>query len=181
MHYSRQNYSSLTSNIRGATTFSKLGVQFLGITNLYIKNRQVYPVWCSRLHKHTLFKKAMWKLGESVKILGRSGPPEPTVAAPVSKHYLRTSWPPSPALHNQTVSPPGECPWTNNIYRVPTKSMYFASPPFPSPNTGHPKTNPIPLYIFHFHPLARQMDRSHITHCESKKDQRHFSLITLPL
>ena len=44
---------------RGATTSSKWGwVQFLGLRYYYLlqeKNRQVYSVWCSRLHNHTLF------------------------------------------------------------------------------------------------------------------------------
>ena len=41
------------------------------------KIRQVYPVWCIRLHNHTLFiKKLRNKLG-SVQILGRSGPTRP--------------------------------------------------------------------------------------------------------
>jgi len=52
---------------RGATTFSKLRVQFLGLGYYYPsteKIRQVYPVWCSRLHIHTLFiKKLCKKLG----------------------------------------------------------------------------------------------------------------------
>jgi len=47
---------------RGATTFSELGVQFLGLGYYYPsteKIRQVYPVWCSRLHNHTLFIKKL--------------------------------------------------------------------------------------------------------------------------
>ena len=52
---------------RGATTPSKLGVQFLGLGYYYPsteKIRQVYPVWCSRLHNHTVFiKKLRKKLG----------------------------------------------------------------------------------------------------------------------
>jgi len=49
---------------RGATMFSKLGVQFLGLGYYYPsteKNRQVYPVWCSRLHNHTLSIKKLCK------------------------------------------------------------------------------------------------------------------------
>ena len=41
----------------------------------YRKNRQVYPVWCSRLHNHTLFIKKLCKSWGSVQILGKSGPP----------------------------------------------------------------------------------------------------------
>jgi len=66
---------------RGATTFSKLGVLFLGLGYYYPsteKNRQVYPVWCIRLHKHTIHQKAIWTVGGSVQILGRSEPPGPT-------------------------------------------------------------------------------------------------------
>jgi len=52
---------------RGATTSSKLGVQFLGLGYYYPsteQNRQIYSVWCSRLHNHTLFiKKLRKKLG----------------------------------------------------------------------------------------------------------------------
>ena len=40
----------------------------------YIKIRQVYPVWCSRLHNHTLFIKKLCKKLGVVQILGRSGP-----------------------------------------------------------------------------------------------------------
>jgi len=49
---------------RGATTFSKLGVQFLGLRYYYPsteKIRQVYPVWCSQLHNDTLFIKKLRK------------------------------------------------------------------------------------------------------------------------
>ena len=52
---------------RGPTISSKLGVQFLRPGYYYhstVKNRQVYPVWCSRLHNYTLFiKKLRKKLG----------------------------------------------------------------------------------------------------------------------
>ena len=42
--------------------FSKLGVQFLGLGYPSTeKNKQVYPVWCSRLHNHTLFIKNLCK------------------------------------------------------------------------------------------------------------------------
>jgi len=60
---------------------SKLGVQFLGLGYNYPsteKIRQVYPVWCSRLHNHTLFiKKLCKKLEGSVQILGCPDPPKP--------------------------------------------------------------------------------------------------------
>ena len=36
------------------------------------KNRQVYPVWCSRLHNHTLFIKKLCKKLGAVQILGKS-------------------------------------------------------------------------------------------------------------
>jgi len=51
-----------------------------GITTLLLKEiRQVYPVWSSRLHNHTLFiKKLRKKLGGSVQILGGGGPEPPT-------------------------------------------------------------------------------------------------------
>jgi len=57
---------------RGATTFLKLGVQFLLLGRVllpfYRKIRQVSPVWCSRLHNHTLFiKKLCKKLGSQSK------------------------------------------------------------------------------------------------------------------
>jgi len=48
--------------IRGATMFSKLGVQFLDVRYYYPsteKNRQIYPVWCSRLLSHTLLIKQL--------------------------------------------------------------------------------------------------------------------------
>jgi len=65
---------------RGATTFSKLGVPFLGIGFYYSsteKNRQVCPVWCSRLQNDTLFIKKLCKKLGGVQILGRSGLPRP--------------------------------------------------------------------------------------------------------
>ena len=78
-----QNYTAIHS-FRGATTFSKLGVQFLGLGYYYPsteKNRQVYPVWCSRLHNHTLFIKKLCKSWGSIQILGRYGPPSSCVHA----------------------------------------------------------------------------------------------------
>jgi len=65
---------------RGATTISKLGVQFFRPRYYYllqIKIRQVYTVWCSRLHNHTLFiKKLCEKLGVRPNF-GGSWPPIP--------------------------------------------------------------------------------------------------------
>ena len=66
---------------RGATTSSKLVVQFLGLGYYYPateKIRQIYPVWCSRLYDHTLFIQSYVKSWGSVQILGRSGPLRPS-------------------------------------------------------------------------------------------------------
>ena len=67
---------------RGATTFSKLGgpipwSRVLCITTLQQKEiRQVYPVWCSLLHNHTLFIKMLCKkLGGPSKFWGVWTPP----------------------------------------------------------------------------------------------------------
>jgi len=64
--------------------FQSLGSNSLvyGITTLLQKKiRQVYPVWCSRLHDHTLFiKKLCKKLGD-LSILW--GGPDPAVVAPM--------------------------------------------------------------------------------------------------
>ena len=73
---------------RGATTFSILGVQFLGLGHYYHsteKIRQVHPVWCSRLHNHTLFIK---KLRNMLRVRPNFGEvrtllPEPPVVAPM--------------------------------------------------------------------------------------------------
>ena len=55
----------------------------------YRKIRQVYPVWCSRLHNHTLFIKKLCKKLGSVQILGRSGPPYgPQWLRPWSRCFL---------------------------------------------------------------------------------------------
>jgi len=43
----------------------------------YRKNRQVYPVWCSRLHNHTLFIKRLCKSWGFVQILGSPNLPDP--------------------------------------------------------------------------------------------------------
>jgi len=48
------------------------------------KNRQVCPVWCNRLHNHTIHQKASWKLGGPSKFWG-SGPPTPSGCA--HAHY----------------------------------------------------------------------------------------------
>jgi len=67
-----------------ATTSSKLGVQFLGLGYYYPsteKNRQVYPVWCSRLHNQTIFIKSYVKNRGSVQMWG-SGPPDPQWLGP---------------------------------------------------------------------------------------------------
>jgi len=69
--------SLMTVPIRGATTFSKLGVQFLGLGYCTEQNADGIPsfVQCSlQLRK---------KLGWSVQILGGSGPPRPPVVAPL--------------------------------------------------------------------------------------------------
>jgi len=72
---------------RGAITFTKLGVQFLGLGYYYLylsteKNKQVYPVWCSRLYNH--LSKNYVKCWGSVQFLGRSGPSRPPVVAILS-------------------------------------------------------------------------------------------------
>ena len=48
----------------------------------YRKNRQVYPVWCSRLHNHTLFfEKLCKKLGRPSKFWGGPAPVPPSGCA----------------------------------------------------------------------------------------------------
>ena len=50
----------------------------------YRKIRPIYPVWCSRLHNHTLFiRKLRKKLRGLSKFLG-SGPHDPRVVAPTT-------------------------------------------------------------------------------------------------
>jgi len=50
-----------------------------GITTFLQKEiRQVYPVWCSRLHNHTLFIKKLCKTWGFVQILGGSDAPLPS-------------------------------------------------------------------------------------------------------
>jgi len=66
--------------------FKVVGVQFLGLGYYYPsteKNRQVYPVWCSRLHNHTLFiKKLCKKLGVRPNF-GEVRTPDLPVVAPM--------------------------------------------------------------------------------------------------
>jgi len=61
--------------------FKVVGVQFLGLGYYYPsteKNRQVYPVWCSRLHNHTLFiKKLCKKVGRPSQFWGGLDPRSP--------------------------------------------------------------------------------------------------------
>ena len=74
------------------------GVQFLGLGYYYPsteKNRQVYPVWCSRLHNHTLFIKKLSKTWGSVQILGVQTSPTPqwlrpwfSVANKINNNFL---------------------------------------------------------------------------------------------
>jgi len=67
---------------RGATTFSKLGVQFLGLG-------YYYPVWCSRLHNNTLFiKKQCKKLREVSPNFGEVRTPEPPVVALMPRSHF---------------------------------------------------------------------------------------------
>ena len=53
----------------------------------YRKNRQVYPVWCSRLHNHTIHQKVTWKFGVRPNF-GGSGPPTPQWLCP----WLRSAY-----------------------------------------------------------------------------------------
>ena len=76
---------------RGSTTFPKLGVQFLGLGYYYPsteKIRQLYPVWCIRLHNRTQYIKKLCKSRGSVQILERSEPP---VVAPMPLNTDRGS------------------------------------------------------------------------------------------
>ena len=63
----------------------KVWVQFHGLWYNYPsieKNRQVYPVWCNRLHNHTLFiKKLCKKTGGRSKFWGGPDPPTPSGCA----------------------------------------------------------------------------------------------------
>ena len=67
------------------------GVRFLGLGYYFLsteKNRQVYPVWCSRLHNHTVFiKKPCKKLKGPSKFWGDPDPPTPKWLRP----WLRLS------------------------------------------------------------------------------------------
>ena len=77
---------------RGATTFSKFGVQFLGLGYCAEQNTDGIPsfVHCSLLRNgnHTLHQK---KLGWSVQIFG-GGPhsPDPPVVAPLDGELYQT-------------------------------------------------------------------------------------------
>jgi len=78
-----QSHCILTA-ARDATTFSKLGIQFLGLWYYYPsteKIRQVYPVWCSRYIITLCFSKNYVNSWGSVQILGRSRPPTPSGCA----------------------------------------------------------------------------------------------------
>ena len=72
----------------GATAFSKLGVQFLGLWYYYTstekKIRQVYPVWRSRLYNHTLFIKKLCKKLAVLPNFGEIRTPDPPLVAPMS-------------------------------------------------------------------------------------------------
>ena len=81
------NFWSIIYRGRGATTSSKLEVQFLGLWYYYFsteKIRQIYPVWCSRLHNHTVFIK---KLRKNLGVRPNFGGPDPQlpVVAPMSR------------------------------------------------------------------------------------------------
>jgi len=71
--------------VQGRNHVFKVGGQFLGLGYYYPfteKIRQVYLVWCSRLHNHTLFiKKLCKKLGGVLpNFWGRDLPTSPVVA-----------------------------------------------------------------------------------------------------
>ena len=76
-----QTQPSKVKLTRGATTSSELGVQFLRLGYYYPSTetiRQVYPVWCSRSHNHTLFiKKLRKKLWVRPNLAGSDPPPDP--------------------------------------------------------------------------------------------------------
>jgi len=81
-HHHHQNIKYNTSQ-KCRTTSSKLGVQFLGLGYYYPsteKNRQVYPVWCSWLHNHTLFIKKLCKKLAVRPNFGGPNPGPPVVA-----------------------------------------------------------------------------------------------------
>ena len=59
------------SPIQRRNHVSKVGVRFLGLGYYYnstAKIRQVYPIWCSRLHNHTLFIKKLCKKWGAVRL-----------------------------------------------------------------------------------------------------------------
>jgi len=87
-------FSAVASH-RGATTFFKVGGPIPWsrvLLPFYRKKiRQVYPVWCSRLHNHTLFiKKLCKKLGVRPNF-GEVRTPDPPVVAPMSSRYKYTA------------------------------------------------------------------------------------------
>jgi len=88
---------------RGATTSSKLGVQFLRLGYYYPsteKIRPVYPVWCSWLHNHTLvIKKLCKKLGVRPNFGQVRTPTDPQYLLPLvypASHYTLNTVSPSP-------------------------------------------------------------------------------------
>ena len=91
----------------GATMFSKLGGPILWSRVLllfYRKNRQVYPVGCSRLHNHTLFvKKLCKKLGIRPNFGEVQTPPTPVVAPMTIRIYFGQS-PHKSELHDKAFT-----------------------------------------------------------------------------
>ena len=84
--------------VRGATTSSEFGDQFLSLRKYYPsteKIRQVYPVWCSRSHNHTLFiKKLRKKLGVRPHFGGTDLPrplPPKVATMAIVNNYFNTS------------------------------------------------------------------------------------------
>ena len=66
--------------------FQSWGVQFLGLGYYYPskkKIRQVYPVWCSRLHNHSLFIKKLCKKLLVRPNFGEVRTPDPPLVAPM--------------------------------------------------------------------------------------------------
>ena len=66
---------SLVFKVRGPILRSRVLLPF------YRKNSEVYPVWCSRLHNHTLFIKKLCKKLEGPSKFWESGPPTPSGCA----------------------------------------------------------------------------------------------------
>ena len=92
-----QNIYSETVWLRGTTTFSKLGVQFGPWSRVLLpsyrqKIRQVYPVWCSRLHNHILFIKKLQKTWVvRPNFFGVRAPQPPMVAPMVWLEHHRST------------------------------------------------------------------------------------------